>query len=107
MESYHRPGQQDDGLHVWRPQQGLELDSDQNDTKRSGYHDKKAVPSYHHSDDLHNDGETGKPHQKKTLRNPFGLSPLLFGLLVALVTAIITGGAVGGGLGSQIKPSSE
>jgi hypothetical protein len=107
MASYNRPGQQDDGLHVWRPQQGLEFDSDQNGAKRSGYHDKQPVSSHDHSDAFHDDNETGKTHQKETSRTPFGLSPLLFGLLVALGTAIIIGGAVGGGVGSQIKPSSE
>lgn len=107
MASYNPSRQQDDGLHVWRPQAGLEFDSDQNGAKRPDHHDEQPVSSYHHSDDFHDDGKTSKTYPKRTSRNPFGLSPLLFGLLVALVTAIITGGAVGGGVGSQIKSSSE
>ena len=107
MASYDPTSQQDDGLHVWRPQPGLEFNSDQISAKQSGRHDEQPVSSYHHSDDFHGDGKTGKTYQKRTSRNPFGLSPLLFGLLVALVTAIITGGAIGGGVGSQIKSSSE
>jgi|ERR1700722_13953658 hypothetical protein len=107
MTSYDPPSQQDDGLHVWRPQPGLEFDSNQNGAKRSSRHDEQPAPSSHHSNGFHDDGKTSKTYPKKTSRNPFGLSPLLFGLLVALVTAIITGGAVGGGVGSQIKSSSE
>ena len=97
--------QQDDGLHVWRPQPGLEYNSGQNDTDRSG--DKQLVSSGRHVEDFHGDGKSSTPYQKTISRNPFGLSPLLFGLLVAPVTAIITGGAVGGGVGSQIKSSSS
>jgi hypothetical protein len=106
MAPYGTPRQQDDGLHVWRPQPGLEFNSDQNGTERSSRHNEQPVSSYHHSDDFHGDSKTGKTHPKKTSRNPFGLSAVLFGLLVALVTAIITAGAVGGGVGSQIKSSS-
>lgn len=35
-------------------------------------------------------------------RNPFGLTPLAFGVLVALVTASIVGAAIGGGLGGAL-----
>lgn len=35
-------------------------------------------------------------------RNPFGLAPWLFGLLVSLITAVVVGGAVGGGLGAAL-----
>lgn len=41
-------------------------------------------------------GERGR------FRNPFGLSPLLFGLLIAALTAIVVGAAVGGGLGGTL-----
>jgi hypothetical protein len=38
----------------------------------------------------------------KPRRNPWGLSPLMFGLLVALITLIIVGAALGGGLGGSL-----
>jgi hypothetical protein len=36
-------------------------------------------------------------------KNPFGLSPLVFGLLVGAITAIIMGAALGGGLGGTLS----
>lgn len=39
-------------------------------------------------------------------RNPFGLKPLAFGLLVAAITALIVGAAVGGGVGGTLSKSS-
>ena len=41
--------------------------------------------------------------EEPTSRNPFGLSPVLFGLLVGLITAVIVGGAVGGGVGGALS----
>jgi hypothetical protein len=35
-------------------------------------------------------------------RNPFGLSPLAFGLLVGVITAIVIGAALGGGIGAAL-----
>jgi hypothetical protein len=107
MASSATTRQQDEGLHVGRPQPGLEFDPGRNGPDRSDRHDKQVVSSYSHFDGIHGDGKSSKSYQKTTSRNPFGLSPLLFGLLVALVTAIITGSAVGGGVRSQIKSSSE
>jgi hypothetical protein len=36
-------------------------------------------------------------------RNPWGLGPLMFGLLVAAVTALVVGAAVGGGMSGAIN----
>lgn len=36
-------------------------------------------------------------------RNPWGLGPLAFGLLVAVITALVVGGAVGGGVSTISK----
>ncbi|KIW14202.1 hypothetical protein PV08_06983 [Exophiala spinifera] len=36
-------------------------------------------------------------------RNPWGLSPLTFGLLVATITALVVGGAVGGGVAGAMS----
>ena len=35
-------------------------------------------------------------------RNPFGLSPLAFGLLVGAAVAIVMGAALGGGIGGAL-----
>ncbi|EXJ60609.1 hypothetical protein A1O7_04762 [Cladophialophora yegresii CBS 114405] len=45
-------------------------------------------------------GHSLPPTQK---RNPWGLSPLAFGLLVAAVTAVIVGAAVGGGVAGAMS----
>ena len=42
----------------------------------------------------------------QTRRNPFGLKPLAFGLLVAAITALVVGAAVGGGVGGTLSKSS-
>jgi len=39
-------------------------------------------------------------------RNPFGLKPLAFGLLVAAITALVVGATVGGGVGGALSKSS-
>ena len=39
--------------------------------------------------------------------NPWGLSPLSFGLLVAAITALIVGGAVGGGVAGAMSGSGS
>jgi hypothetical protein len=44
---------------------------------------------------------------KDSTRNPFGLRPVTFGLLIALVTLIIVGAAVGGGLGGSLAASKK
>jgi hypothetical protein len=38
-------------------------------------------------------------------RNPWGLTPLTFGLLIASITAIVVGAAVGGGVGGTLSCS--
>ena len=43
----------------------------------------------------------------KPRRNPWGLSPLMFGLLVALITLIIVGAALGGGLGGSLASAQK
>src|ERR1700722_1454376 len=43
----------------------------------------------------------------KPRRNPWGLSPLMFGLLVALITLIIVGAALGGGLGGCLASAQK
>jgi hypothetical protein len=47
-------------------------------------------------------GGISKPH-----RNPWDLSPLMFGFLVALVTLIIVGAALGGGLGGSLASAQK
>lgn len=69
-------------------QPGLEHYNDQ-DTNKIAY----GGPSY----------PRRSPYGEKSRSgNPFGLSPLVFGLLVAALTAIVVGGAVGGGLGGTL-----
>jgi hypothetical protein len=46
--------------------------------------------------------QSEQPVQQLQKRNPWGLSPFAFGLLVAAITAVIVGGAVGGGLGGAL-----
>lgn len=43
----------------------------------------------------------------KPRRNPWDLSPLMFGLLVALITLIIVGSAFGGGLGGSLASAQK
>lgn len=43
------------------------------------------------------------PTQPSYKANPWGLSPLSFGLLVATLTAIVVGGAVGGGVAGAMS----
>ena len=43
----------------------------------------------------------------KQTRNPWGLSPVAFGLLIAAITAIIVGAAVGGGVGGALSSDSS
>jgi len=43
----------------------------------------------------------------KPRRNPWGLSPLMFGLLVALITLVIVGAALGGGLGGSLASAQK
>jgi hypothetical protein len=43
----------------------------------------------------------------KPCRNPWGLSPLMFGLLVALITLIIVGAALGGSLGGSLASAQK
>jgi len=43
----------------------------------------------------------------KPRRNPWGLSPLMFGLLMVLITLIIVGAALGGGLGGSLVSAQK
>ena len=103
--SYRLPNEPDADLNTWHSpsQPGLEV---YNSAGRVSS-DKQTVPAVtqpflqHQS---HTDLTTVKDHSNKVSRNPWGLSPLLFGCLVGLVTALVVGGAIGGGLGSAIKP---
>ncbi|KEF54298.1 uncharacterized protein A1O9_09464, partial [Exophiala aquamarina CBS 119918] len=45
--------------------------------------------------------------QEKQKRNPWGLSPLAFGLLVAIITALVVGGAVGGGVAGAMSGKDD
>lgn len=100
-----RPGQQDYPLRAWSQQPGLEVDSSK---KKGGFSDKQVVTQAYRLDESEDDDRAamGVNPRQKTSRNPFGLSPAVFGLLVALVTAIVVGAAVGGGVGSQVKSCS-
>lgn len=103
MASYNLTEQQDNAFHGWsqRQESGLEVDSSQ----KRAFSDKQAFTDGRRTDPHEEEGAGGNEHQSSS-RNPWGLSPLVFGLLVALVTAVIIGGAVGGGVGSQIKSST-
>jgi hypothetical protein len=104
----HLPNEPDADLNTWHlpSQPGLEV---YNSAGRVSS-DKQTVPAVtqpflqHQS---HTDLTTVEDHSNKVSRNPWGLSPLLFGCLVALVTALVVGGAIGGGLGSAIKPAQK
>jgi len=45
--------------------------------------------------------------QDQQKRNPWGMSPLAFGLLVATFTALIVGGAVGGGVAGAMSGKND
>lgn len=45
--------------------------------------------------------------QEQQKRNPWGMSPLAFGLLVALITALVVGGAVGGGVAGAMSSKDD
>ncbi len=51
--------------------------------------------------------EAGQPVPQKQKRNPWGMSPLAFGLLVAGITAVIVGGAVGGGVAGAMSGDDD
>jgi hypothetical protein len=103
--SYRLPNEPDADLNTWHSplQPCLEV---YNSAGRVSS-DKQTVPAVtqpflqHQS---HTDLTTAEGSSNKDSRNPWGLSPLLFGCLVAVVTALVVGGALGGGLGSAIKP---
>jgi hypothetical protein len=59
-------------------------------------------PSEDGNKDLSKAGGISKPR-----RNPWGLSPLMFGLLVALITLVIVGAALGGGLGGSLASAQK
>jgi hypothetical protein len=40
-------------------------------------------------------------------RNPYSLSPLVYGLLVALITLVVVGAALGGGLGASLASAQS
>jgi hypothetical protein len=91
------------GLHVWSQQPGLEVTSSQ----KRGFSDKQAVAYANRPDNHDDERAAGTNASQGKSRNPFGLSPAMFGLLVAVLTAIVVGGAVGGGVGSQIKSTAS
>ena len=70
---------------------------------------RKPVPSY----TAPSTTQDGNKHVSdaggisKSRRNPWGLSPLMFGLLVALITLIIVGAALGGGLGASLASAQK
>ncbi|KIW29484.1 uncharacterized protein PV07_05298 [Cladophialophora immunda] len=47
--------------------------------------------------------EAGQPVSPPPRPNPWGLSPLAFGLLVGAITAVVVGGAVGGGVAGALS----
>jgi hypothetical protein len=51
--------------------------------------------------------EAGQSIPEKHKRNPWGLSPLAFGLLIAGLTAVIVGGAVGGGVAGAMSGNDK
>jgi hypothetical protein len=56
---------------------------------------------YQHQNGYPTEADRSIPQTQK--RNPWGLSPLAFGLLVAAVTAVIVGAAVGGGVAGAMS----
>jgi hypothetical protein len=73
---------------------------------------RRSVPSYTAPSTTQDAKEGSKyPSEAGGLpqrrRNPWGLSPLMFGLLVALITLIIVGAALGGGLGGSLASARK
>jgi hypothetical protein len=80
---------------------------------------RKPVPSYAAPSSMQ-DGMSQYPQSEdgyryapagedasRSRRNPCGLSPLIFGLLVALITLIVVGAALGGGLGGSLAAAQK
>jgi hypothetical protein len=84
----------------------------------SNHSARKPVPSYAAPSTVQ-DGMSQYPSEdgnkylseaggiSKPRRNPWGLSPFMFGLLVALITLIIVGAALGGGLGGSLASAQK
>jgi hypothetical protein len=81
----HAPQVVQPGLEVVPPEQRAKLDP---------YSDSDGPEAYSH-------GQFGNQNAQGR-RNPFGLSPLAFGLLVGAVTAVIMSAALGGGIGGAL-----
>ena len=78
-------------------QPGLQTYQPQPQTPHSGY----AQPQYQYQNGYAPEGAQPIPQVQK--RNPWGMSPLAFGLLVAAITAVIVGAAVGGGVAGAMS----
>ncbi len=98
----YRGVEPESGLEVSQPRLGM-VDTSY---RHLHHNDKEPAPVLTPYDNSRYEEEHGAS-RRRTSRNPFGLSPLAFGVLVALITAIILGAALGGGLGSAINSSSK
>jgi len=87
------------GYHGTVPESGLEV-------SQPGLEHLQPQQKLTIYDNVHHE-EGPAAYRAKTSRNPFGLSPLVFGIAIALVTSVVLGAALGGGLGSAIHSSSK
>ena len=84
----------DDGLEVNRQQEGLEV-------RQPFVTDKQSLRAYNA------EPFTQSRASERTNRNPWGLRPLAFGLLVGIITAVVVGAAVGGGVAGNSTSHKE
>jgi hypothetical protein len=84
----------EDGLEVNRQHGGLEVN-------QPFVTDKS--PSTNYGPELH----VARRQSERSSRNPWGLGPVAFGLLIGIVTAIVVGAAVGGGVAGSMKSRKD
>lgn len=92
-----------EGLEVNRDDEGLQWKS-RDAVKQPGlqYKEEAPFPTYRQSG-----SNLQTTHEATERRNPWGLGPLAFGLLIASITAIVVGAAVGGGVGGALSSSHD
>lgn len=93
----------EEGLELNREFEGLQYQAG-GAAKQPGlqYKDEPHNSPYRQSDE--NRHSTNGTTQR---RNPWGLGPLMFGLLVVAVTALVVGAAVGGGMSGAINSAHD
>ena len=84
----------EEGLEVNRQHEGLEVN-------QSFVADKP--PSTNYGPEL----RVARRQSERSSRNPWGLGPVAFGLLIGIITAIFVGAAVGGGVAGSMKSRKD